>query len=63
MSIVGGGMLTALKRLRPFVEADHPGAQDDRETNAWKEEIHREADFLKLELFGIEVRCPDLVLK
>ena len=63
MSIVPGGVLIVLQRLRPFVEAEHPGAKDDPETKAWEEKMHREADDLKLESFGVEVCCSDLHLK
>ena len=44
-------------RLRPFVEAKHPGEKDDPETLAFEAKMHREADDLKLESFGVEVRC------
>ncbi|KAF7795016.1 hypothetical protein EIP86_006160 [Pleurotus ostreatoroseus] len=42
-------------RLRPFVEAKHPGAKDDPETKSFEEKIKREADDLKLESFGVEL--------
>ncbi|KIM20261.1 hypothetical protein M408DRAFT_334056 [Serendipita vermifera MAFF 305830] len=42
-------------RLRPFVEAQHPGAKDDPETKAWEAKMHREAEDLKLESFGVEL--------
>ncbi|KAI0769220.1 hypothetical protein BC629DRAFT_1270326, partial [Irpex lacteus] len=38
-----------IDRLRPFVEAKNPGAQDDPETKSFEERIKREADDLKLE--------------
>ena len=44
-------------RLRPFVEAKNPGAHDDPETKAFEERMRREADDLKLESFGVEVRA------
>lgn len=43
-------------RLRPFVEAKHPGDKDDPETKAFEVKMKREADDLKLESFGVEVR-------
>lgn len=43
-------------RLRPFVEAKDPGAHDDPETKSFEEKMKREADDLKLESFGVEVR-------
>jgi len=42
--------------LRPFVQAKHPGDKDDTETIAFEERIKREAEDLKLESFGVEVR-------
>ncbi|EIW58542.1 DnaJ-domain-containing protein [Trametes versicolor FP-101664 SS1] len=42
-------------RLRPFVEAKHPGHKDDAETLAFEERMRREADDLKLESFGVEL--------
>lgn len=42
--------------LRPFVEAKHPGDKDDSETIAFEHRIKREAEDLKLESFGVEVR-------
>jgi hypothetical protein len=44
------------ERLRPFVHAAHPGEKDDPETQAWEEKMRKEADDLKLESFGVEVR-------
>ncbi|KAI0769224.1 X-domain of DnaJ-containing-domain-containing protein [Irpex lacteus] len=44
-----------IDRLRPFVEAKNPGAQDDPETKSFEERIRREADDLKLESFGVEL--------
>jgi hypothetical protein len=51
-------MLTTkmIERLRPFVEAQHPGDKDDPETQAFEKKMKREADDLKLESFGVEVR-------
>ncbi|KAH7913843.1 X-domain of DnaJ-containing-domain-containing protein [Hygrophoropsis aurantiaca] len=50
-------MLTTklIDRLRPFVEAKHPGDHGDPETKAFEEKIRREADDLKLESFGVEL--------
>ncbi|KDQ61404.1 hypothetical protein JAAARDRAFT_30838 [Jaapia argillacea MUCL 33604] len=42
-------------RLRPFVEAKHPGEKGDEETLKWEAKIKREADDLKLESFGVEL--------
>lgn len=55
-------MLTAkmIERLRPFVEAKHPGDKDDPETQAFEQKMKREADDLKLESFGVEV-CVHLL--
>jgi hypothetical protein len=47
-----------LERLRPFVEAKHPGDKDDPETIAFQNKIKREAEDLKLESFGVEVIHP-----
>lgn len=49
-----------IDRLRPFVEAKNPGALDDPETKTFEERMRREADDLKLESFGVEVRVPSL---
>ena len=43
------------ERLRPFVEAKHPGDKDDAETRAFEARMRREADDLKLESFGVEL--------
>ncbi|KAF7356565.1 J domain-containing protein [Mycena venus] len=50
-------MLTAkmIERLRPFVEAKHPGDKDDPETQAFEKKMKREAEDLKLESFGVEL--------
>ncbi|KAI0954606.1 hypothetical protein AcW1_006442 [Taiwanofungus camphoratus] len=42
-------------RLRPFVEAKHPGDKDDPETVAFEARMRREAEDLKLESFGVEL--------
>ncbi|PCH36422.1 hypothetical protein WOLCODRAFT_166912 [Wolfiporia cocos MD-104 SS10] len=42
-------------RLRPFVEAKHPGDREDPETVAFEAKMRREADDLKLESFGVEL--------
>ena len=53
-------MLTTkmVERLRPFVEAKHPGEKDDPETVAFENRMKREAEDLKLESFGVEVSFP-----
>ncbi|KAF9071528.1 X-domain of DnaJ-containing-domain-containing protein [Rhodocollybia butyracea] len=50
-------MLTAkmVERLRPFVDAKHPGDKDDPETLAFEAKMKREVEDLKLESFGIEL--------
>jgi len=50
-------MLTTkmIERLRPFVEAKHPGDKDDPETQAFEHKMKREAEDLKLESFGVEL--------
>lgn len=50
-----------IERIRPFVEAKHPGDQEDPETVAFQQKMQREADDLKLESFGVEV-CHPLLL-
>lgn len=47
-------------RLRPFVEAKHPGDKEDPETLAFEAKMKREADDLKLESFGVEVMTNTL---
>ncbi|RPD59097.1 DnaJ-domain-containing protein [Lentinus tigrinus ALCF2SS1-7] len=42
-------------RLRPFVEAKHPGDKDDPETAAFERKMRSEADDMKLESFGVEL--------
>lgn len=51
-------MLTSkmIERLRPFVEAKNPGDKEDPETVAFESKMKREAEDLKLESFGVEVR-------
>ena len=44
-----------IQRIRPFVEAKHPGDINDPETKAFEAKIREEAEDLKLESFGIEV--------
>ena len=44
-----------IERLRPFVEARHPGEKDDPETVAFEAKMKREAEDLKLESFGVEL--------
>ncbi|KAF9269182.1 DnaJ-domain-containing protein [Marasmius fiardii PR-910] len=44
-----------IERLRPFVEARHPGDKDDPETIAFETKMKREAEDLKLESFGVEL--------
>lgn len=44
-----------VERLRPFVEAKHPGAKDDPETQAFEKKMMLEAEDLKLESFGVEL--------
>ena len=46
------------ERLRPFVEAHEPGGKGDPETQAFEAKMKREAEDLKLESFGVEVRSP-----
>jgi hypothetical protein len=44
-----------IERLRPFVDAEHPGERTDPETMAFEDRMKREADDMKLESFGVEV--------
>ena len=44
------------ERLRPYVEAQRPGDKSDPETLAFETKMRREAEDLKLESFGVEVR-------
>jgi hypothetical protein len=43
-----------IQRIRPFVDAKHPGDFNDQETKAFEARIRTEAEDLKLESFGIE---------
>jgi len=45
-----------IDRIRPFVEAKAAGDLKDPETIAYKARIKQEAEDLKLESFGVEVR-------
>jgi len=45
-----------IERLRPFVYAKHPGDRNDPETLAFEDKMRREAEDMKLESFGVEVR-------
>lgn len=44
-----------LERIRPFVEAAHPGDPNDPETQSFTKGIKMEAEDLKLESFGVEL--------
>lgn len=44
-----------VERLRPLVEAKHPGEKEDPETRTFQDKIKLEAEDLKLESFGVEV--------
>ncbi|KAM6503520.1 X-domain of DnaJ-containing domain containing protein [Amanita muscaria] len=46
-----------IERLRPYVEAKHPGKKDDPETIAFVNDIRREAEKLRTEHFGVELLC------
>ncbi|WVW83977.1 hypothetical protein I302_106000 [Kwoniella bestiolae CBS 10118] len=43
------------QRIRPFVDAKHPGDKDDPETKVFESRIRIEAEDLKLESFGVEM--------
>ena len=45
-----------IERLRPFVDAENPGERSDPETQAFEDKMRREAEDMKLESFGVEVR-------
>ena len=45
-----------IERLRPFVDAQNPGERNDPETLAFEEKMRKEAEDMKLESFGVEVR-------
>ncbi|PWN39708.1 DnaJ-domain-containing protein [Ceraceosorus guamensis] len=42
-------------RIRPFVEAKHPGDVNDSETQIFERKMREEAEDLKLESFGVEL--------
>lgn len=42
-------------RIRPFVDAKHPGDANDPETKAFEQRLRTEAEDLKLESFGVEM--------
>ncbi|ODN94227.1 hypothetical protein L198_05081 [Cryptococcus wingfieldii CBS 7118] len=44
-----------LLRIRPFVDAKHPGDINDQETKVFESRIRIEAEDLKLESFGVEM--------
>lgn len=44
-----------LQRIRPYVDAKHPGDANDPETKAFEQRIRTEAEDLKLESFGVEM--------
>ncbi|KAL7421589.1 DnaJ-like protein [Cryptotrichosporon argae] len=44
-----------VERIRPFVDAKHPGEANDLETKAFEARMRVEAEDLKLEPFGIEM--------
>ncbi|KAH8116544.1 DnaJ-domain-containing protein [Phellopilus nigrolimitatus] len=44
-----------IERIRPFVDAQQPGDPNDAETILFQQKMHREADDLKLESFGVEL--------
>ncbi|GMK59431.1 hypothetical protein CspeluHIS016_0800370 [Cutaneotrichosporon spelunceum] len=44
-----------LTRIRPYVDAKHPGDANDPETKAFEDRIRTEAEDLKLESFGVEL--------
>lgn len=46
-----------VERIRPYVEAKHPGGKDDAETLVFEQRMRREVEDLKLESFGVEVRA------
>jgi hypothetical protein len=43
-----------IERLRPFVDARHPGERNGPETLAFEDKMRREAEDMKLESFGVE---------
>ena len=50
------------ERLRPFVDAEHPGDRNDPETLVFEEKMRLEAEDMKLESFGVEVCLPSTQL-
>ena len=47
-----------VERLRPFVEARNPGANNDPGTLAFRARMRKEVEELKLENFGPQVCLP-----
>ena len=45
-----------IERLRPFCHAKRPGDKDDPETQQFEAKVKREAEDMKPESFGVEVR-------
>ena|ERR1700733_12192220 len=43
------------ERIEPLVRAKDPGAENDPETIAFRNKMHKEADDLKIESFGVEI--------
>lgn len=48
-------------RITSFVNAKNPGDENDIETIAFREKMHKEAEDLKIESFGVEVRFLSLL--
>ena len=44
-----------IERLRPFVNAKHPGSGNDLDVLAFVEKMKKEAENMKLEKYGVEV--------
>ena len=44
-----------IERLRPFVNAKHPGDKNDPDVLAFEKKMKKEAENMKLESFGVEV--------
>ena len=51
-----------IERIRPFVDAEKPGDPNDAETIAFQKKIQLEAEDLKFESFGVEVRNEPLFM-
>lgn len=51
-----------MHRLRPFIDAANPGHPNDPETKAFEAQMRKEAEDLKFESFGVEVRLTYPVL-